>query len=146
MVDPPGGADVLRATFVFALVTLSVLFVFRLPDVSRAFLLVLFPAQAAATILTRVVLRLAMERRRRRGKNLRFVLVLGAGPRGQAFAHKLEDHRELGLRVVGFLDDSPDFALPGQWQYLGPLDRLEDVLHSDVIDEVAICLPFSSGS
>ena len=135
--------DVLRATFVFALVTLSVLFVFRLPDVSRAFLLVLFPAQAVATILTRVVLRLAMERRRRRGKNLRFVLVLGAGPRGQAFAHKLEDHRELGLRVVGFLDDSSEFALPGQWRYLGPLERLEDVLHSGVIDEVAICLPFS---
>ena len=48
----------------------------------------------------RVVLRLAMERRRRQGKNLRFVLVLGAGPRGQAFARKLEDHRELGLRIA----------------------------------------------
>ena len=135
--------DVLRATIVFALVTLSILFVFRLPDVSRAFLLVLFPAQAAATVLTRVVLRLAMERRRRQGKNLRFVLVLGSGPRGQQFAHKLEDHRELGLRVVGFLDDSSSFELPKPWEYLGPLENLEDVLHTRVIDEVAICLPFS---
>jgi exopolysaccharide biosynthesis polyprenyl glycosylphosphotransferase len=135
--------DVVRATIVFALVTLSVLFVFRLPEVSRTFLLVLFPAQAAATIASRVLLRLAMERRRRQGKNLRFVLVLGAGTRGQAFAHKLEDHRELGLRVLGFLDESSDFDLPSQWEYLGPLERLEDVLHSRVIDEVAICLPFS---
>jgi exopolysaccharide biosynthesis polyprenyl glycosylphosphotransferase len=138
--------DVLRATIAFALVTLSALFVFRWPEVSRAFLLVLFPAQAAVTIVSRALLRLAMERRRRQGKNLRFVLILGAGPRGQAFAQKLEDHRELGLRVVGFVDESSEFDPPGQWEYLGPLERLEDLLHSRVIDEVAICLPFSQWS
>ena len=43
-------ADVLRATGLMALATLSVLFLFKLPDVSRLFLLVLFPIQAAATI------------------------------------------------------------------------------------------------
>jgi exopolysaccharide biosynthesis polyprenyl glycosylphosphotransferase len=135
--------DVLRATIAYSLVTLSLLFVFRWPEVSRSFLLVLFPAQAGVTIASRVLLRIALERRRREGKNLRFVLVLGSGPRGQAFARQLEDHRELGLRVAGFLDESSDFDLLGQWDYLGPLDRLEDVLHSRVIDEVAICLPFS---
>jgi len=139
-------ADVLRATILLSLVTLSVLFLFRMPDVSRLFMLILFPALAAATIASRVVLRLFMERLRRQGKNLRFVLVLGAGPRGQAFAAKLESHRELGLRVIGFLDDSLAFALPDAWEYLGTLEALEDVLHSRVIDEVAVCLPFSQWS
>ncbi len=136
-------ADVLRATIMLALVTLSVLFIFKMPDVSRLFLLVLFPTQAVATVAGRIVLRLAMEQLRRQGKNLRFVLVLGAGPRGQAFAAKLESHRELGLRVVGFLDDSPAFDLPADWKYIGKLDRLEEALHSRIVDEVAICLPFS---
>jgi exopolysaccharide biosynthesis polyprenyl glycosylphosphotransferase len=135
--------DVLRATIALALATLSVLFVFKAIDVSRLFLLYLFPIQAALTVVTRVVLRLVMERRRRQGKNLRYVLVLGAGPRGQDFARKLEDHRELGLRVVGFLDDSATFELPNQWELLGPLGSLENALHSRVVDEVAICLPFS---
>jgi exopolysaccharide biosynthesis polyprenyl glycosylphosphotransferase len=135
--------DVLQATIILSLVTLSVLFLFRMPDVSRAFMLVLFPSLAAATVAGRVVLRLAMEGLRRQGKNLRFVLVLGAGPRGQAFAAKLESHRELGLRVSGFLDDSPAFELPSGWQYLGTLEALESVLHGQVIDEVVICLPFS---
>jgi exopolysaccharide biosynthesis polyprenyl glycosylphosphotransferase len=135
--------DVFRATILMALVTLSVLFIFKLPDVSRLVLVVLFPVQALATVLTRAVLRLAMERLRTRGMNLRHVLVLGAGPRGQAFAAKLEDHRELGLRIHGFLDDSPDFVLPTQWRHLGPLENLETVLHGEVVDEVAICLPFS---
>ena len=135
--------DVLRATAVMALVTLAVLFFFKLPDVSRLFLIYLFPVTAVLTMASRLILRFAMEWRRRRGRNLRFVLMLGAGPRGQAFAAKLEGHRELGLRVVGFLDDDADLASSAHGAYLGPLDRLESVLHEQVIDEVVICLPFT---
>jgi len=135
--------DVLRATVVMILVTLAVLFFFKLPDVSRLFLIYLFPITAALTLASRVVLRFGFERLRRRGRNLRYVLVLGAGERGQAFAAKLEGHRELGLRVVGFLDDDATFASSNRWPYLGPLEQLETVLHDRVIDEVVICLPFT---
>ena len=138
--------DVLRASIMLALVTLSVLFVFKMPDVSRLFLLVLFPTQAVLTVMGRIALRVGMERLRRQGKNLRYVVVLGAGPRAQAFAAKLEGHRELGLRVVGFLDDSPSYDLPPGWNYFGKLEQLEDLLHSRTVDEVAICLPFSQWS
>jgi len=136
-------ADVLRATGIMALATLSLLFLFKVPDVSRLFLLVLFPTQALATVVLRTILRLSLQRHRRAGRNLRHVLVLGAGPRGQAFAAKLEDHRELGLRIEGFLDDDPNFQLPAHWPLLGVLDRLEEVLRTRIVDEVAICLPFS---
>jgi exopolysaccharide biosynthesis polyprenyl glycosylphosphotransferase len=135
--------DVLRAAATMGVVTLSVLFLFKLPDVSRLFLLFLFPVQAAVTIATRLVLRAFMERLRIRGKNIRYVLVLGAGRRAQAFAAKLEDHRELGLRIAGFLHDKPFESLDAPWRRLGRLDDLETILHTHVIDEVAICLPFS---
>jgi exopolysaccharide biosynthesis polyprenyl glycosylphosphotransferase len=126
-----------------ALVTLSFLFVLRLPDVSRLFLLFLFPAQYVLTLLTRAAIRLWFRSLRRRGLNSRFILVLGAGQRGRAFATKIEEHRDLGLRVIGFLDDHPPHTLPAGWDYLGPLADLQTVLHRQVIDEVAICLPFS---
>ena len=135
--------DVLRATAMMALVTLAVLFFFKLPDVSRLFLFYLFPITAIMTMASRVVIRFGMEGLRRRGRNIRFVLVLGAGPRGQSFAAKLEAHRELGLQVVGFLDDDASFATSTRWAYLGPLERLETILHEQVIDEVVICLPFT---
>jgi len=138
--------DVLRATVVMALVTLAVLFFFKLPDVSRLFLLFLFPTTTVVTIGSRVAIRHGLERLRRRGRNVRYVLVLGAGPRGQSFAAKLEAHRELGLRVIGFLDDDPGFALPERWPYLGPLERLESALHEQVVDEVVVCLPFTQWS
>jgi exopolysaccharide biosynthesis polyprenyl glycosylphosphotransferase len=134
--------DVLRATALMALATFSVLFFFRLPDVSRSLLLVLFPLQAILTVLSRALVRAVLERMRRQGRNLRFVLVIGAGPRAQAFAAKLEDHRELGLRVIGLVDDEV-FDTEGRWPHLGPIERLEAILHERVVDEVAICLPFS---
>jgi exopolysaccharide biosynthesis polyprenyl glycosylphosphotransferase len=134
--------DVVRATGVLAAIALSLFFVFRLPDVSRGFLLGFFPALAAVTLLDRVVLRLLFRRLRMSGRNIRYVLVIGAGPRAQAFAAQLEDHRELGLEVTGFLDDDP-FDLPRGWRQLGHLDAIETVLHDRVVDEVAICLPFS---
>ena len=136
------GIALLRATIVMVLFTLSVLFVFRLPDISRSYLVILFPAQWGVALATRIALRLVFMRMRARGYNLRYVLVIGAGPRAQAFAAKLEDHKELGLRIRGFLDDEA-YPLPHDWEYLGTLDQIEHHLHDEVIDEVAICLPFS---
>ena len=131
-----------RATVAMVLLTLSVLFVFRLPDISRSYLVILFPAQWGVTLATRIALRLAFMRMRARGYNLRYVLMVGAGPRARAFAAKLEGHTELGLRIRGFLDDDV-FELPNGWEHLGRLDEIERYLHDEVIDEVAICLPFN---
>lgn len=131
-----------RATVVLALITGTVLFAFRLPDVSRLFLVLLFPAQWLLTLATRIALRIAFERLRARGYNIRYVLVVGAGPRAQAFAKKLEAHRELGLQVRGFVDDET-FAAEDGGRMLGDLASIEMLLHTEVIDEVAICLPFS---
>jgi exopolysaccharide biosynthesis polyprenyl glycosylphosphotransferase len=131
-----------RATVVLGLITGTVLFAFRLPDVSRLFLLALFPSQWLLTLATRVALRIAFERLRARGYNTRYVLVVGEGERGRAFAAKLEGHRELGLSILGFVDDKPA-KLPGSWKHLGPVESIERLLHAEVVDEVAICLPFS---
>ena len=50
----------------------------------------------------------------------------GAGPRGQAFAAKLEDHRELGLRVDRASSTTePSSSCRRRWPLLGSLDDLE---------------------
>jgi hypothetical protein len=135
-------ADIVRATAVLAFVGFAVLFTARLVDVSRLFLLGFFPSLAALTLVDRLILRLLFRRYRFAGHNRRYVLVVGAGPRGQAFAKKLVAHRELGLKVIGFLDDRVSWT-PLPWPVLGRLDQIEAILHDRVIDEVAICLPYN---
>jgi exopolysaccharide biosynthesis polyprenyl glycosylphosphotransferase len=136
--------DILRATATFAIATLAFLYVFKLPDVSRLLLIYLFPSMAAMALVTRVGLRLLLARLRERGRNTRFMLVVGAGERAQNFADLVEAHHELGIKVIGHVKTLPrptGFALTRP--VLGTLDELVTILHSDVVDEVAICLPFS---
>ncbi len=135
--------DLLRATALMAVATFAVLFWFKLPDVSRVFLVILFPTQYVVALVTRAIMRLVFRELRARGKNARYVLVVGAGPRGQSFANIMESHQELGLKVIGLLDEDPDYAAGAAWPWLGYLSDLEQVLKDKVIDEVAICLPFS---
>jgi exopolysaccharide biosynthesis polyprenyl glycosylphosphotransferase len=136
--------DILRATVILAFGTLSALFLLKLPDVSRLFLVWLFIAQPLLTLVTRLSLRAFFGFIRQRGMNTRFVLVIGTGGEADRFADSVERHRQLGLQVVGHLrapgERRPNVRRP----ILGSLDELERMLHEQVVDEVAICLPLKA--
>jgi exopolysaccharide biosynthesis polyprenyl glycosylphosphotransferase len=55
----------------------------------------------------RVVLSWGELQARRRGESVRPTLVVGAGHVGRLTARRLQEHPELGLRPVGFLDKEP---------------------------------------
>ena len=137
-------ATVLRATVVQLVATLSLLWIFKLPDVSRLLLAVVFPSLAFAAIGIRIVVRQILVLARDHGRNVRYMLVLGAGPRAKAFADLVERHAELGLVVIGHLKADPsDTGVVLDRPLLGMIDDLEQVLHGQIVDEVAVCLPFS---
>lgn len=130
-----------RATIVMALITFAALYVLHLPDVSRALLGTILATQMVIAIGLRAALRVGLGVVRvRHGRNLRYVLVVGSGRAAREFAGQLEDHGELGLRVIGFLGDDRAELEP-RWEFLGGYDELPEILHSRVVDEVAICVP-----
>jgi exopolysaccharide biosynthesis polyprenyl glycosylphosphotransferase len=137
--------DVARATALFAVVVLSALFLIKLPDVSRGILLVLFPSLGLSGLASRLALRWFLSRIRERGKNARFVLVLGTNGRAQAFADMVESQHTLGLRVAGHVDVGGEDRTVTR-PVLGTIEEIERILHTEVIDEVAICLPVSQWS
>jgi exopolysaccharide biosynthesis polyprenyl glycosylphosphotransferase len=139
-------ADIVATAVIMALATFALLFIARLEDVSRLFLALLFPAQVVATILLRLLLRTWFASIRRRGANARFVLVVGAGEGAEEFADRIEGSPELGLRVIGHLREPGSEERHIRRPDLGVLEDLESVLHTRVIDEVAICLPMTSWS
>ena len=65
----------------------------------------------------------------------------GPAPEARRFAERVERHRELGLRVIGYLAVEPG-GRPriDHRPVLGGLDDIEDVLHDRIVDEVAVCL------
>ena len=132
--------DVGRAAILLGLITFSALFVFKLPDVSRLFLLTLFLAQVVLTVTSRGVIRRLLRGLRDRGVNLRYMLVVGTGKGARQFADRVERHRELGIRVIGHLSVRGAPLLAGKRPVLGSMDDIETVLHDRVVDEVAVCL------
>jgi len=137
-------AIVLRATLVQLALTLSMLYFFKLPNVSRLLLIVVFPSLAAAAVGIRIVVRQVLVFARDHGRNVRYMLVLGTSARAKAFADLVESHAELGLIVIGHLKaDASEARVVLNRPMLGVIDDLETVLHSQIVDEVAICLPFS---
>jgi exopolysaccharide biosynthesis polyprenyl glycosylphosphotransferase len=133
-----------RAIAVFAFAAVVVLVVLSLTALVSVVFLAL-PALAIASILTRATLRGTFREARRRGRNLRSVLVIGTGEPALAFDMKLAEHWELGLRVEGFLGPGDRKPQLGD-RYFGEIDNLPAVLHERVIDEVAICLPSATRS
>jgi exopolysaccharide biosynthesis polyprenyl glycosylphosphotransferase len=72
----------------------------------------------------------------------RFMLVVGTGPEAESFADRIEARREMGLHVIGHLGESDRGrrGRPLRRPTLGRLEDIETVLHTSVVDEVAICL------
>jgi exopolysaccharide biosynthesis polyprenyl glycosylphosphotransferase len=132
--------DVVRGALLVALAAFSGLFVLHLDNVSRLFLLELFTAQIVVTVGARIAIRTALRIARSLGYSTRFILIVGTGARARAFAARIERRRDLGLRVIGLLAESPGTSRVGTLPVLGAVEAIETVLHARVVDEVAICL------
>jgi Undecaprenyl-phosphate glucose phosphotransferase len=95
------------------------------------------------TLACFVLFRMALESVRRRGLNLKSILLVGAGELGERVVETIERHRELGFRVTGVL--SRDLLLPGTMvqgvPVLGTTDELERVLREYPVDQVILALP-----
>jgi len=94
----------------------------------------------AVVIASMLVLRCALygliRRLRARGVYGERTLIIGAGQIGTTFAATLEEHREYGLRPIGFLDDvdGSDLPLP----LFGGVALLRMVLFEERVDRVVV--------
>ncbi|HEY7525589.1 MAG TPA: sugar transferase [Candidatus Limnocylindria bacterium] len=132
--------DVVRATLIVAALVLSTLFLTEQTEVSRLFLAYLFIAEPTVTLVGRLALRLAFETLRRRGHNARFMVIAGTGQLAQDFADELEQHPGLGIRVIGHLSAPGEPLGAVTRPVLGSIDQIDEILHSQVVDELGVCL------
>jgi exopolysaccharide biosynthesis polyprenyl glycosylphosphotransferase len=94
----------------------------------------------------RLALRLNLRRLRRRGHNVKTLLIVGGGTRARGFAARLRLRQDLGYRVLGYVDSDPAFAhgdIEGA-PWMGTVEDLPQILAREVIDEVSIALPIKS--
>ena len=76
---------------------------------------------------------------RKRGRNLRHVLIVGAGKIGMDFYEAVKHNVNLGYNIIGFLDDEKKAYLNGE--YLGSIKDLKSILQNNPVDNVIVALP-----
>jgi Undecaprenyl-phosphate glucose phosphotransferase len=92
---------------------------------------------------SRELVREALERRWRAGIGLKRVLIAGAGDLGRIVADKVLEHRELGFKITGFLDDR---AVGDHIGYrgiplMGTLADAADIIRRERVDHLYVALP-----
>jgi len=140
-------ADCLKATSLGTAVILLSSLVFHLYLITPLFLMVFFATSTTLTILSRLMIRYGLEYARRKGHNLRSMLIVGTNSRALRFAREIEHKPDLGYRVLGFVDD--DWSGMRQFRksdypFKGKFKDVPIILREQVIDEVVISLPMYS--
>ena len=82
-----------------------------------------------------------------KGRDLRYVLVVGTNRRAIRAADMMISNSALGYRLVGFVDDCWHAnSVPPVYQsmLIGKLADLAELLRTEVIDEVVVALPIAS--
>jgi exopolysaccharide biosynthesis polyprenyl glycosylphosphotransferase len=80
---------------------------------------------------------------RRKGYNVRHILIVGTDQKAQKFISLIEQHSKWGLKVTGLLQFTTEEPCPSikNYKILGKLNELVDICKQNTIDEVVFCVP-----
>ncbi|MCB0834422.1 MAG: undecaprenyl-phosphate glucose phosphotransferase [Bacteroidetes bacterium] len=130
---------VLKNTLIQTISCVCILFLMKDITLSRTFVLVYTTSSFFIVTFERFAFRKILIFMRRRGRNLRQIVIVGAGEVGKDFYDSIMLNPHFGYVLVGFLDDEQKTFLNGK--YLGTIDDLDQVLTENVVDDVIVALP-----
>lgn len=135
---------VLNANALSVLLLIAITYLFREKTVpfSRLVFVYFGIISTVLIVLQRTTLRSVLRELRRRGYNLRYMLIVGAGNIAGEIASRVRLHRELGIQLVGCLSrDGNEKRGARGVQVLGSYSDLGGILAQTDIDQVVVALP-----
>jgi Undecaprenyl-phosphate glucose phosphotransferase len=135
--------EMTKACSLATLMVVALSFFLRQFEYSRLVLVFFWVLSIVFMTLSRWSSREILRVLRKKGYNQRYALIIGAGTLGQDLAAKLHRHRELGVRVIGYLTRKPEKV--GQVlrdiRVLGSYDELPAILAGHSVDQIFLALP-----
>ncbi len=141
MDSPLGEAGaVLRATGMGVLLLAALTFFARNYSFSRGVLGIFALLAPTAVIMLRSSIRFVLRRARRRGFNLRFVLLVGSGPLAESVVARIAGRPDAGLRLIGIVADGAVGGSVAGSPVIGRYADLKSILRQQRVDQVIIAL------
>ncbi|MBI1812058.1 MAG: sugar transferase [Nitrospirae bacterium] len=135
--------DLIKATTIGTSIITLVGVIIKNTFTTPLFIIFFWGLSTLFILFFRTTLRYLLKKVRIHGRNLRFVLIVGTNQRAYDYAGMLEEKKEMGYRVIGYLDEN--IHLPaGELNLIGTIKDLPSILKSHIVDEVVITLPVKS--
>lgn len=134
---------IIKSAFLTTIAFGTIVFIFKLEFISRAFFLLLVGFTSSGVFVEKVVMFSIMHEIRRKGYNYRKLLIVGTGKRALVFMQNIECHPEWGLKIAGVIDFEEDHlgrVVDGS-RVVGTLDAIPRILNRQSIDEVVFVIP-----
>jgi len=140
--------ELIKASALALLVFLGILFVIYELKLSRIVVVIFWLASLFFVNLSHLVFREGLRYLRRRGHNLRQVLIIGMPAQAQVLLSRILSYRHLGMRVAGLYliepGESADFA-SGINLIRNP-HELSELVRRGAVDQVFVALPLAHAS
>ena len=117
-------------------IALSSLFTFKFIHLSRLVIIIFYFVNTSLIIIKRGFLRKILSNMRKKGLNLKHILIVGGGQTASEYLNVIQNNKTYGYSYSGYVADSSDFY----GNKLGNYSDLLDILYKYKFDEVICAL------
>lgn len=133
--------NIFKANTIGVLLLMVILYLIGEEHVSRTMLFNFYVINLVLTTLFRFVIHSFLRYFRKRGYNLKHILLIGYSRAAEEYISRINSNPQWGYVVCGILDDSvPAGTLYKGVKVLGRIDNIYEILPEDKLDEIAITL------
>lgn len=135
--------NIIKVTVLSILILTASTFFYREESFSRIQAAYFWVLVTFLIIVSHMLVRVILMEARKRGFNLRHLLIIGSGDLGQMVAEKISLHPEFGMNIVGFLTEHPEkigSEVSGS-KVLGLYQDVSKIIKKYNIDQLYIALP-----
>ena len=135
--------NIIKVTVLSVLILAASTFFYREESFSRIQAAYFWVLVTFLIIVSHMLVRVILMEARKRGFNLRHLLIIGSGDLGQMVAEKISLHPEFGMNIVGFLTEHPEkigSEVSGS-KVLGLYQDVSKIIKKYNIDQLYIALP-----
>lgn len=127
--------NILKGVLIQVVITLLFIFLVKENLFTRNFIVLYGFLLTVSISIRTAIFKNILKSLRKKGKNIRRLLIVGAGEIGKSFKDTLNQNPDLGYKFIGFVDD-----VVNDPEIIAGLSELDNVIKSNHIDEVVITL------
>lgn len=102
-------SKVIKSNLILITIALSSLFVFKFVHISRLVIVIFYFVNTTLIIIKRGLLRKILSNLRKKGLNLKHVLIVGAGKTASEYLDVIQNNKTYGYNYVGYVSNDSGF-------------------------------------